>query len=137
MCEKPGVAGAVAMLDCALAVLADTDAASLPAETQAQVLRALERAESRHTAARASFLAAFSASDGHEADGQGSARTWLRWQTRVTRGAAAGAVAWSRRLAAHPVIAGALGSGTLSASWARQLCAWTDRLPAIAPTRYW
>ena len=30
-------------------------------------------------------LAAFTAQDGYEDDGQGSARTWLRWQTRVTK----------------------------------------------------
>ena len=54
---------------------------------------------------------------------------WLRWQTRITRGAAAGAVAWMRRLAAHPVIERALARGEISASWARELCAWSDRLP--------
>jgi hypothetical protein len=124
------VAGALSVLDHALAVLAAADPVSLPAEVQARVLRGLERAESRHTAARASFLAAFMAQDGHEADGQGSGRTWLRWQTRITRGAAAGAVGWARRLQAHPVIAAALADGALSASWARQVCDWTDRLPA-------
>jgi hypothetical protein len=122
--------GALDMLDRALALLAAADPASQPTETQARVLRGLERAESRHTAARASFLAAFTAQDGHESDGQASARAWLRWQTRITRGAAAGAVGWSRRLQAHPVIAAALADGRLSASWARQVCDWTDRLPA-------
>ena len=62
----------------------------------------LERAESLHTAARAGALAAFISSGGCEDDGQGSARAWLRWQTRITRGAAAGAVGWARRLAAQP-----------------------------------
>ena len=55
---------------------------------------------------------------------------WLRWQTRITTGAAAGAVAWMRRLAAHPVLEPALARGELSASWARELCGWSDRLPA-------
>ena len=32
------------------------------------------------------------------------ARTWLKWQTRITGGAAAGAVGWVRRLAAHPAV---------------------------------
>jgi hypothetical protein len=118
------------MLDRALAVLAGADPASLAADTQARVLRALERAESRHTAARASFLAAFTAQDGYEADGQASARMWLRWQTHITKGAAAGAVGWMRRLAAHPVVAAALADGRLSASWARQLCDLTGQLPA-------
>jgi Domain of unknown function (DUF222)/HNH endonuclease len=54
---------------------------------------------------------------------------WLRWHTRVTKGAAAGAVGWVRRLTAHPVVADALAAGDLSESWSRQVCAWTDRLP--------
>jgi Domain of unknown function (DUF222) len=75
------------------------------------------------------MLAAFTARDGHEDDGHGSARTWLSWQTRVTRAAAAGSVGWARRLAAHRVIACALAEGQLSVSWAREVCGWTDRLP--------
>jgi hypothetical protein len=103
--------------------------ASVPAVVQAQALRALERAEAKHTAARVRVLAAFTAQDGYENDGQGSARVWLRWQTRVTRAAAAGAVGWMRRLGAHPVIAAALAEGQISASWARAICGWSDRLP--------
>jgi hypothetical protein len=121
---------ALAMLDRALAMLTAADAALLPAEVQARALRALERAEARHTAARARMLAAFSAQGGYEDDGHGSARVWLRWQTRVTKGAAAGAVGWMRRLAAHPVIALALADGEISASWARAICGWSERLPA-------
>ena len=120
---------ALAMLDRALAILTAADAALLPAEVQAGALRALERAEARHTVARARMLAAFSAQDGYEDDGHGSARVWLRWQTRVTKGAAAGAVGWMRRLAAHPVIAQALADGEISASWAKAICGWSERLP--------
>jgi Domain of unknown function (DUF222) len=127
--EPANVADALAMLDRALAALAATDAGSLPTAVQAAALRALERAEARHTAARAQILAAFSAQDGYEDDGQGSARVWLKWQTRVTGAAAAGAVGWMRRLAAHPVIVGALADGEISASWAREICGWSDRLP--------
>jgi hypothetical protein len=119
---------ALAMLDRALAMLTAADAALLPAEVQARALRALERAEARHTAAGARMLAAFSAQGGYEDDGHGSARIWLRWQTRVTKGAAAGAVGWMRRLAAHPVIAQALADGEISASWARAICGWSERL---------
>src|SRR5215468_4301232 len=97
--------------------------------TVAEALRALERAGAKHTAARSRVLAAFAGQAAYEDDGQGSARAWLKWQTQVTTGAAAGAVGWARRLAAHPVIAGALAAGELSRSWARQLCEWTDRLP--------
>src|SRR5215470_10644147 len=127
--EPADVGQALAMLDSALAMLAGADAASLPTGVQARVLRGLERAEARHTAARARFLAAFTARDGHEDDGQGSARGWLRWQTRVTRAAAAGAVGWARRLAAHPVIAAELAAGQISASWAKAICGWSERLP--------
>ena len=84
-------ADAVAMAHAALAYLASADMASLPAAAQAECLRGLERAESLHTAARAGALAAFISCGGCEDDGQGSARAWLRWQTRVTSGAAAGA----------------------------------------------
>ena len=133
MCQSPqepvDVTGALAMLDRALAALAAADAGSLPTAVQAEALRALERAEARHTAARAHILSAFTAQDGYEGDGQGNARTWLRWQTRVTKAAAAGAVGWARRLAAHPVIGDALAAGGISASWARAICGWTDRLP--------
>src|SRR5438552_18625521 len=132
MCDeqKPlTVSAALVMLDRALVALNAADAASLPAAVQAQALRALERAEARHTAARAQILAAFMAQDRYEDDGQGSARMWLKWQTRVTTAAAGGAVGWARRLGAHPVIAAALAEGQLSASWARAVCGWCDRLP--------
>src|SRR5207244_13201505 len=113
----------------ALDALNAADVASMPASVQAQALRVLERAEAKHTAVRAQILAAFTAQDGYEDDGQGSARMWLRWQTRVTQAAAAGAVGWMRRLAAHPVIAAALTGGEISASWARAICGWSERLP--------
>ena len=132
MCDGPqpaDVPSALVMLDRALQMLATADAASLPTGLQAQALRTLEQAEACHTAARARILAAFTAQDGYEDDGHGSARTWLRWQTRVTSAAAAGSVGWARRLAAHPVIARALAEGQLSVSWAREVCGWTDRLP--------
>ena len=133
MCDGPGrpasVTEALAMLDHALDHLAAADAASLPGDLQAQALRALERAQSKHTAARARILATFVSQATYEDDGHGSARTWLKWQARITTGAAAGAVGWMRRLSGHPVIVGALAAGDLSESWARQLCEWTGRLP--------
>jgi Domain of unknown function (DUF222)/HNH endonuclease len=127
--QPAGVGDALGMLDRALDYLTAADAGSLPAAVQAEALRALERAEARHTAVRARVLGAFAGQGGFEEDGHGSARTWLRWQTRVTTGAAGGVVAWARRLAAHPVIGQALAAGELSRSWAREICGWTDRLP--------
>ena len=58
----------------ALAWLADADAAALTTSEQAECLRLLEQAESAHTAARASVLAAFRASDGCRDDGHSQPR---------------------------------------------------------------
>ncbi len=133
MCDGEGqpacVADALGMLDRALGYLATADAAALPRAVQADALLALAKAEAQHTAARSRVLAAFAAQGGYEDDAHGSARSWLRWRARVTAGAAAGAIGWVRRLAAHPVIGEALATGELSESWARQICEWTDRLP--------
>ena len=82
--------GAATMAQAGLSWLAAADPAGLTTAELADCLRALERAESMHTAARARVLAAFTAQGGYQDDGQGSAKTWLRWQTRVTGGAAAG-----------------------------------------------
>ncbi len=109
--------------------LATADAASLPAPVQAGALRDLERLQSFHTAARARVLAGFAGQRGFEDDGQGSARSWLTWQTRVTPAAARGTVTWMRRLDGHPAVADALAAGAISVSWARQVTDWTDLLP--------
>ena len=122
-------AEAVAMVQAGLGWLASTDVASLPTVEQADCLRGLERAASMHTAARSRVLSAFCAQAGYEDDGQGSPRTWLKWQTRVTGGAAYGALGWMRRLAGHPAVGDALAAGEISESWARQICDWTDLLP--------
>jgi hypothetical protein len=120
---------AVTMVQAGLAWLASADAASLTCAEQADCLRALERAKSMQLAARASVLLAFAASGGFEYDGQGSAKSWLRSQTRVTVGAAAAAMGWMRRLAAHPAVRDALAAGGISESVARYVCDWTDALP--------
>jgi hypothetical protein len=122
-------AAALAAIDAGLAYLNTVDAGSMSPDEQAQCLRELERAQAAHTAARASVVAAFTARGGFERDGQRCARSWLKWQTRVTGGAAAGAVGWAKRLAAHPAVRRALAAGAVSASWAREICAWSDMLP--------
>ncbi len=123
-------AEAVAMAEAGLGWLADADFTALTTSEQADCLQGLERAESRKTAAQARALSAFRASDGCRDDGHGSPRTWLRWKTRITPGAATGAIRSMRRLSAHPLVRGALADGTISTSWARQICAWTDKVPA-------
>ena len=118
---------ALAAIRTGLAYLNAADAGSMSAGEQAQCLRELERAEAGHTAARARVLAAFTVQGGFEDDGQGGARSWLKWQTRVTGGAAAGAVGWMKRLDAHPAAGRALAAGTVSASWARERSAAAQR----------
>ena len=112
---------ALAAIRAGLAYLNAADAGSMNSAEQAECLRELERAEAGHTAARAAVLTAFTAQGGFQNDGQQCARSWLKWQTRVTGGAAAGAVGWVRRLAAHPAVGRALAAGTVSASWAREI----------------
>ncbi len=135
MCTSTEPAGptctgqALAMVSAGLSYLASCDAAQLPTAVQAETLCGLERAEAVHTAARAKVLAAFTAQNGYEADAAFGPKTWLRAQTKVTQGAAAGAVAWAARLQAHPVMATALAHEEITASWARQICQWTDQLP--------
>ena len=105
--------------------------ASLPTVTQARLLRELERAESKHTAARARILSVFNGQCGYRDDGHGGPHSWLAWQTRVSARAASGAMAWVRRLAAHPVVGDALAAGTVSASYARKICEWAGMLPVV------
>jgi hypothetical protein len=120
---------AAAMLRAALGYLAGCDAAGLTVAEQAELLRALEPARAQHTAAQARILGAFDAQAGYEADGHGGPRPWLVWQTRITRGAAAGAVGWSRRLSRHRLVGRAMAAGAITGSWARRVCDWSDLLP--------
>ena len=86
-------ADAASMAQAGLAFLATADTAALTTIEQADCLRALERAGSMHTAARARVLRTFAAQAGYEDDGHRSPRTWLKWQTRIGGGAAYAAVA--------------------------------------------
>ncbi len=131
MCSPETLASsreAIAAVEAGLAWLATADPASMPASEQADCLQALGRAESRAAAAQAGLLAAFTAARGFETDGQGGPRSWLRFQTRITSAAAAGAAGWMRRLAAHPAVADALAAANISLSWARLVCEWSDQL---------
>jgi hypothetical protein len=123
------VSEAMEMVQAGLSYLAAADAAQLADEAQAECLRGLERADAVVTAARASFLSAFTIGKGYCADADYSARAWLMHRTGITRGAAASHTAWARRAAAHPHVVAALAAGTLSESYGRTICQWTDRLP--------
>ena len=100
----------------ALGYLAAADATALAAETQAECLRGLERAEAVLTAARASVLSAFTVGKGYAADADYSARVWLMHKTGITRGAAASHTAWAKRHETHPRVIAALATGDLSES---------------------
>ena len=123
---------ALAAVRAGLDYLARLDAVALTAEEQADSLRSLAAAESAHLAATCRVLSAFRASAGFAADGAATSTGWLRWQTRITRAAAAATGKWAKRLVAHPAIADALAAGRISPSWARQLCDWSDALPEDA-----
>ena len=120
---------ALGMLTAALSYLSAADATQMPAEIQAQCLITLEQADARTTAARASVLAAFTAGQGYRDDGDYSPRSWLIHRTRVSRATAADHAGWSRRTRTHPRILAALAAADISRSYARALCAWTDKLP--------
>src|SRR5258708_5782918 len=111
---QPGPAGpssageAVRMALAGLGWLAGADAAGVPVPVLAECLRGLEQALAVHTAARARILGSFTARRGFEDDGQGSPRTWLTRQTRVTPPAAGAAVSRLRRPPQHPALPGTL-----------------------------
>jgi hypothetical protein len=76
------VSEALDMVQAALSYLAAADAAQLPAATQAECLRRLERSDAIATAARAFILAGFTAGQGYADDADYSAVAWLIHQTR-------------------------------------------------------
>ena len=129
----PAPASAAEALDMVLtglSHLAVTDPTGLATQAQAECLRGLEQADAISTAARAWFLGAFTAGQGYCEDADYSPAAWLIHRTRITKGAARGHLAWARRARAHPQVAAALAEGTvLTASMARTICGWTDKIP--------
>jgi hypothetical protein len=117
------------MLESAMGYLAAADPTAMAA-AQAPALRGLERLDAAGTAARTAILAAFTAAGTYRDDAACSPRSWLIRHTRITRGAAAGHVAWARRAAAHPRVPAALAARQVTESYARTICSWTGKLPA-------
>jgi hypothetical protein len=127
----PSNAGeALALVRAGLDWLAAVDATGLTGAERADCLRSLAAAESVQLAATSRIARAFDVAEDYVADGQFGSRGWLAWQARMTRPAAGAAMAWSRRLAAHPHVAEALAAGQLSVSYARRVCDWAEELPA-------
>ena len=119
---------ALAMLRAVMGYLS-ADATEMAAEAQADCLLVLEEMDAVKTATRARVLGAFTAAQGYSADADYSPRSWLIHRTRITKGAAAGHLAWVRRTAVHPRVAAALAEGAISESYARKICEWGDKLP--------
>src|SRR5205814_542473 len=120
---------ALDMVRAGLGYLAAADAARLPAAVQAECLRELEQHDAAATAARAGFLAAFTAGQGPAGDRDYSAVSWLMHRTGITKGAAVGHSAWARRVATHPRVIAALAAGQVPESAGRGICLWTGKLP--------
>ena len=120
---------ALDMVRAGLAYLAAADAAQLSAATQAECLRELEQADAVATAARAAFLAGFTAGQGYADDADYSAVSWLMHRTGITRGAAVGHTAWAKRTGTHPKVLAALAAGQVPESAGRLICLWTAKLP--------
>ncbi len=122
-------AHAAALARAGLRYLAAADPAQMSIQTQAECLRDLEQITAITTAARTTVLGGFTAARGHTEDADYSPRSWLIHKTRITKGAATGHTAWTRRARAHPRILAALATGDLTESYARTLCTWTSKLP--------
>ena len=120
---------ALDMVRAGLGYLAAADAARLPATTQAECLKELERDAAVLAAARAFILAGFTAGQGYADDADYSAVSWLIHRTGITKGAAVGHTAWAKRAAAHPRVLAALASGLVTEPAGRLICLWTGRLP--------
>jgi hypothetical protein len=123
------VGEAMDMARAALGYLAAADAAQLTVPELAEYLQTLEQTDAISTAARASFLAAFTARQGYCEDADYSPRAWLIHKTGITKGAAVGHTAWAKRTVTHPRVMAALAAWQVSESVGRMICLWTDRLP--------
>ena len=123
------VGEAMEMVQAGLSYLAAADAVQLAAQTQAECLQGLEQADAVATAARASFLSAFTAGQGYSADADYSVLSWLMHRTGISRGAAVGHIAWAKRMATHPQVVAALAARQVAESVGRMICLWTGKLP--------
>ena len=121
---------AMAMVHAGLAYIATADATAMSAAERARCLREMEQADAVATAARTSVLGAFAAGQDYADDGDYSACSWLIHRTQVTKGTAVDHTGWVKRGVGHPLVMAALAGKAVSKSYAREICWWTDRLPA-------
>ena len=121
---------AVQVMTDAAQYLAGVDYAGLPAEVIGGVLAAMEQVDSVQAAVRGRAGDAFIGAQGHLDWGYKSLAAWYRNITKVTGPAAKAHKNWARRHHDHPVVMTALAGGeVISESWARQVIAWTSKLP--------
>ncbi len=104
-------------------------AGEVAASAIGDVLRSLGELESKFTAAHAGFLRRFDAAGAHDADGYGSAASWLAAMTRMSPKAARAAVRRMRRLGERRQLEQAMGRGALSESWFAEIDELTRKLP--------
>jgi len=90
----------------------------------------LAEVQAKLTAAQARFLRRFDVSDGHDADGYGSASAWLAGKAGMSKAGAKAAVQRMRQLGARPQLGNALATGSITDSLAFTIAGWTRKLPA-------
>jgi Domain of unknown function (DUF222) len=121
----------IEVLEAVMRSLVRANPAELPEAEVARRLRVLERTDAAGAAVRGGLLQVFDANDGHIADGQRTARTWLVHVTGVTKAQAAEHKALQTLAGEHPVLHAALAKGWLrSKSVALQLAKWTRAIAA-------
>jgi uncharacterized protein DUF222 len=94
-----------------------------------EVLAELTVIGSKHAAAQNAWLSKFDAANCHDADGYQTSAAWLAGQTRTDLTAARAQVRAMRQVTARPVLDAAMAAGTITASWAGKIIAWTRPLP--------
>ena len=126
----PGsVAEALRLANATMDYLNSPEAGELDPAGCGAVLRSLAGVQAKFTAAHASVLARFDATDAHDCDGYGTSVAWLMAMTDMTRPDARAEMRQMRLLRDHPDMAGALASADISKSWALAIAGWTRKLP--------
>lgn len=128
--EFTGTGDAIGMLRSAMRYLAGVSYQDLPAEVIGGVLAAMEQVDAVQATVRGRAGDAFIDAQAHLEYGYKSLGAWYRNVTKVTGPAATAHKKWASRNGEHPLIMTALAAaGIISESWARQVMAWTSRLP--------
>jgi Domain of unknown function (DUF222) len=137
MCTADGpvpgsVAEALRMTRAGLDYLNGRAATELDGTSYGPVLQSLGEIGAKFTAAHASVLSRFDATDAHSADGYGTSAAWLYAMAQLSKKDAKAAVRQMKNLGRHPSLEQALAAGQVSASWAGQILDWTrnKKLPA-------